>query len=75
MLADAEKFADEDREARERNEARNKLEGYVYSMKNSLSDSDQGVADKMSEEDKERVQKVRQHIASAHGRGACLHMK
>jgi len=57
MLKDAEKFAKEDREARERTEARNKLEGYIYSMKNSLSDSDKGIADKISEEDKEKLQK------------------
>ena len=58
MLKDAEKFAKEDREARERTEARNKLEGYIYSMKNTLSDSDKGIADKISEEDKEKLQKV-----------------
>ena len=59
MLADAQKFEQEDREARERIEARNKLEGYVYSMKTTLTDADKGVADKISDEDKERIERVR----------------
>jgi len=58
MLADAQKFEQEDREARERIEARNKLEGYVYSMKSTLTDADKGVADKISDEDKERVERA-----------------
>ncbi|KAL2184343.1 HSP70-domain-containing protein [Thermothelomyces heterothallicus CBS 203.75] len=38
MIAEAEKFADEDREARERIEARNSLESYAFSLKNQLDD-------------------------------------
>merc|ERR1712178_140314 len=38
--------------------ARNQLENYVYSMKNTWSDSEKGVADKISEDDKETIEKA-----------------
>merc|ERR1712087_736038 len=36
----------------------NQLENYVYSMKNTLSDSEKGVADKIGDEDKETIEKA-----------------
>jgi endoplasmic reticulum chaperone BiP len=54
MVADAEKFADEDQALRERIEARNALENYAFSLKSQLSDA-QGLGARLDEEDKETV--------------------
>ena len=40
MVQEAEEFSDEDKKVREKIEARNALENYVYSMKNTLSQQD-----------------------------------
>merc|ERR1712046_424405 len=58
MVREAEEFAEEDKAVRDKIEARNSLENYVYSMKNTLSDSEKGVADKISDEDKETIEKA-----------------
>jgi len=58
MVEEAEEFAEEDKKVREKIEARTALENYVYSMKNTLSDGEKGVADKISDEDKEAVEKA-----------------
>merc|ERR1712216_908340 len=57
-VSEAEEFQEEDKKVREKIEARNALENYVYSMKNTLSDSEKGIADKISEEDKETIEKA-----------------
>merc|ERR1711998_221704 len=51
MVQEAEEFAEEDKKVRDKIEAR-------YSMKNTLSDSEKGVADKISDEDKETIEKA-----------------
>merc|ERR1712146_146244 len=51
-------FQEEDKKVREKIEARNALEKYVYSMKNTLSDSEKGVADKIGDDDKETIEKA-----------------
>jgi molecular chaperone DnaK (HSP70) len=48
MVEEAEKFAEEDKAFRSRVEARNKLEGYLYGLRNSM---DEGLKGKLSEED------------------------
>merc|ERR1712213_92047 len=58
MVSEAEKFQEEDKKVREKIEARNQLENYVYSMKNTLSDSEKGVADKIGDDDKEAIEKA-----------------
>merc|ERR1711966_629077 len=58
MVQEAEEFSDEDKKVREKIEARNALENYVYSMKNTLNDSEKGVADKISDDDKEAIEKA-----------------
>ena len=50
MVNDAEKFKDEDEKIRQRIESKNKLEGYIYQMKNTTED--EKVKDKLSDEDK-----------------------
>merc|ERR1712196_416804 len=49
MVNEAEEFQEEDKKVREKIESRNQLENYVDSMKNPLSDSEKGVADKISD--------------------------
>merc|ERR1711967_143532 len=52
MVQEAEEFQEEDKKVREKIESRNALENYVYSMKNTLGDSEKGVADKIGDDDK-----------------------
>jgi len=54
MIKDAEKFADEDKKLKERVEAKNELESYVYSLKNQLSDKEK-LGGKLSEEEKTTI--------------------
>ncbi|UKZ59634.1 uncharacterized protein TrAtP1_000935 [Trichoderma atroviride] len=54
MVAEAEKFAEEDKATRERIEARNGLENYAFSLKNQVND-DEGLGGKIDEEDKETI--------------------
>ncbi|XP_076307716.1 heat shock protein 70 B2-like [Tachypleus tridentatus] len=51
MLADAEKYQQEDEKQRERVSARNQLESYVYSVKQAVNES----GEKLSSADKEKV--------------------
>ena len=54
MVNDAEKYRDEDEKQRQRVEARNKLEAYVFSVRQALSDA----GDKLSSEDRNQANKV-----------------
>lgn len=54
MVADAEKFAEADKEAKDRVDAKNGLEGLAYSTKNQVNDQEK-VGGKISEEEKEEV--------------------
>ena len=54
MVNEAEKFKDEDSKQRERIEQRNALDGYMFSVKQSLND--ENLKDKWSSEDKELIQ-------------------
>jgi len=53
MVNDAKKYEDDDKNARERIDAKNGLENYAYSMKNTISD--EKVADKIDAGDKQKV--------------------
>jgi len=57
MIREAEEFADQDKETKARIDAKNALESYIYSMKNSIEDSEK-LADKLSDEDKETIQEA-----------------
>ena len=57
MIAEAEKFADEDKEARERIEARNGLENYAFSLKSQVED-DNGLGGKIDEDERETVSRL-----------------
>ena len=55
MVADGEKYKEEDQKQLERIEAKNKLENYIYSLKNTMSD--EKVKDKFDPLDKETLEK------------------
>ena len=56
MVREAEEYAEEDRKVKERIDARNGLESYIYNLKNTLEDDEKGLADKLSAEDKKELQ-------------------
>ena len=56
MVEDAETYAKEDEAARARVDKKNALEGYCYQLKNTISDKEKGVADKLSEEEKTTIE-------------------
>merc|ERR1712224_429417 len=58
MVKEAEEFADEDAKVKEKVDKRNALEGYAYNLRNTLNDEEKGVADKISEEDKETLEEA-----------------
>merc|ERR1712093_163061 len=58
MVEEAEQFAEEDKKVKDRIDGRNALEGYCYNLKNPLEDEEKGIADKLSEEDKETVEEA-----------------
>ena len=55
MIKDAEKFADEDKKVKEKVEAKNELESYVYSLKNQINDKEK-MGGKLSAEEKETIE-------------------
>lgn len=56
MVREAEEFADEDKKVKERIDARNGLESYLYNLKNTLEDEEKGVSDSISPQDKKEMQ-------------------
>merc|ERR1712086_287648 len=56
MVREAEEFADEDKKVKDRIDARNGLESFVYNLKNTLDDDEKGVADNISAEDKKELE-------------------
>jgi heat shock protein 5 len=54
MIKEAEQFAEEDKIAKERIDAKNSFESYVYSMRNTIEDPEK-LADKIDEDDKEKI--------------------
>jgi len=54
MVRDAEKYAEQDKKVRERVEAKNGLEQYAYSLKQSITE--EGVKDKLDENDKKSIE-------------------
>jgi len=58
MVREAEEFAEEDKKVKERIDARNGLESYLYNLKNTLNDDEKGVADQLSAEDKKELEDI-----------------
>jgi len=57
MVREAEEFAEEDKLMRQTIEARNKLEGYAFNMRNQIDDED-GLGGQISDEDKETIEEA-----------------
>lgn len=55
MIADAEKFAEEDKKVKERIEAKNAMEGYLGSLKSTLEGP---LAEKIDEEEKDQIKEA-----------------
>lgn len=55
MVREAEEFADQDKAEKEKVEARNQLEAYLYNLKNSVSDQ---MKEQLNEDDKESLNKA-----------------
>ena len=66
LIQEAEKYKEQDEQVKKRVEAKNQLEQYIYSVKHTLSD--EKLKDKISEDDKKKVedacQSVDQWVAS-----------
>jgi len=54
MIKESEKFADEDKKIKERVEAKNELESYVYSLKNQINDKEK-LGGKLSDDEKTTI--------------------
>lgn len=55
MIKDAEQHAEEDKAFKERVDARNSLESYLYNMKNALENEDGGMDSKISDVEKQVI--------------------
>jgi len=59
MVREAEEFAEEDKKTKERIDAKNSFDGYLHGLKGAVEGGDgKGLADKMDEEDKEKVKEA-----------------
>jgi len=56
MVRDAERYAEDDKKAKEKVEAKNGLEQYAYTVKQSITED--GVKDKLSDDDKKTIEKA-----------------
>lgn len=59
MIRDAEKFADQDKALKEKIDAKNTLENYIYTMRNTIEDKEK-LANKIDEDDKEKIKEALQ---------------
>ena len=57
MIRDAEKFADQDKELKEKIDAKNSLENYLYTMRNTIEDKEK-LADKIEDDDKDTIKEA-----------------
>lgn len=57
MLRDAEEFAEQDREAKEKIDAKNSLDSFIHQTKSSIDDPEK-LANKISESDKKTVKEA-----------------
>jgi len=56
MVKEAEMYAEEDKKVKDRIDARNGLESYLYNLKNTLEDEEKGAAAAISPQDKKELQ-------------------
>ena len=56
MIKDSERFAEEDKKVKDRVDAKNELESYVYSLKTQIGDKEK-LGGKLSSDDKSTIEK------------------
>lgn len=61
MVKEAEEMAEEDKNVRERIDARNKLETYVYNIRSTINERDD-LSDKIDSGDKERIENTLKEV-------------
>jgi endoplasmic reticulum chaperone BiP len=54
MIRDAEKFAEQDKALKEKIDAKNSLENYIYTMRNTIEDKEK-LAEKIESDDKSKI--------------------
>jgi heat shock protein 5 len=57
MIKDAEKFADQDKKAKEKIDAKNNLDNYMHTMRNTINDKEK-LAEKLEAADKEKIKEA-----------------
>jgi len=57
MVQEAKEYEEEDKKVKEKIDAKNSLESYIYNIKNTINDEDK-IKDKLSDEDKETLEEV-----------------
>jgi len=57
MIKEAEKFADQDKKAKEKIDARNNLDNYLHTMRNTINDKEK-LAEKLDAADKEKIKEA-----------------
>lgn len=57
MIRDAEKFAEQDKELKEKIDAKNSLENYIYTMRNTIEDKEK-LAEKIESDDKDKIKEA-----------------
>lgn len=59
MIRDSEKFAEQDKILKEKIDAKNSLENYLYTMRNTIEDKEK-LADKIDADDKDKIKEALQ---------------
>jgi len=57
MVQEAKEYEEEDKKVKEKIDAKNSLESYIYNIKNTINDEDK-IKDKLTDEDKETLEEV-----------------
>ena len=55
MLKEAKEFEEQDKITKERIDAKNSFENYIYSMKNTVEDKEKGLGAKLTDDEKETI--------------------
>ena len=55
MLREAKEFEEQDKITKERIDAKNSFENYIYSMKNTVEDKEKGIGAKLTDDEKETI--------------------
>ena len=55
MLKEAKEFEEQDKITKERIDAKNSFENYIYSMKNTVEDKEKGIGAKLTDDEKETI--------------------